>query len=339
VLATLYHVDTPPSNVSLSSVHAVLNTEKAKGHIANQAIIALGDSVSGARLVGVDSLPNYLKLYDATISTGTLSGQPMQATLGASVAKRLNLTIGSRFNSAHGLEAGGSTHDDAPYTVTAILQPSASVIDHLVLTPIESIWLSHEGVPRDAQEAKILEQARDVTAVLIEYRYAISALALPKLIEADAPDSMSIVPVAQQLSRLWVLFNPFFQLLLGLSALITLSSCIGVMLNARLTQPQRLRDLGVLRLLGLANQRLYTLLLLESLVLWLAACGLMCALLCVAYELVQPLNVVSWPALLSHGAPIAAWVVAMGLLLVLLNAAHTAYKLHTQSLVQVMQSR
>jgi putative ABC transport system permease protein len=339
VLASLYHVDIPPSNVSLLAVQTLLNQAPIKDQIANQAMMAMGDSVNGARIIGLDSLPNYLAFFDGQLAQGVLSNQAMQATLGAAAAQRLKLTIGSQFYSSHGLEAGGSSHDDTPYVVTAILKPTDTVVDSLVLTPIESIWLSHEGKPRDAQEAQILAEARDITAVLIQYRFPLSALTLPSLLDAQAPVGVSVVAVAPQLQRLWQLFEPFFQLLLALSILIALSSGLGVMLSARLTQAQRLRDLGILRMLGVSLRKLCALLVLDALILWLAAVGLTFALFVLAYTALNQFSPMPLNTAWAIAAPVVAMVSSIGLGLVLLNAGLTAFKLLKQSPIQVMQSR
>jgi putative ABC transport system permease protein len=77
VLASLYHVDIPPSNVSLVAVQSLLNQAPIKDQIANQAMMAMGDSINGARLIGLDSLPNYLAFFDAQLAQGVLSTQTM----------------------------------------------------------------------------------------------------------------------------------------------------------------------------------------------------------------------------------------------------------------------
>jgi putative ABC transport system permease protein len=107
VMASFYHIDVPPSNVGLEQMNAVLASTAVNAQIARQVRIALGDSVNGARLVGVDSIQDYFALFDANIEFGVMPSQPMQAAVGYDAAKRLNLKLGSQFFSAHGLDPGG----------------------------------------------------------------------------------------------------------------------------------------------------------------------------------------------------------------------------------------
>jgi putative ABC transport system permease protein len=212
-------------------------------------------------------------------------------------------------------------------------------MDTLVLTPIESVWLAHEGTPRDAQEALLLAQSRDITAVLIEYRYPVSALSLPMLLEKTSLDDMTVTPVAPQVQRLWVLFEPFFQLLMGLSLLIGLSAGITILLSNRLTQPQRLRDLAVLRVMGVPPRRLGVLILCEFIAVWLFACGVFSVALGLLFGwlnhaygwLIQPLLMMEWRTV--------ALVMGSALLLMLSGAGLCAYRLLQQSVSQVLQSR
>jgi ABC-type antimicrobial peptide transport system permease subunit len=150
---------------------------------------------------------------------------------------------------------------------------------------------------------------------------------------------VSVVAVAPQLQRLWQLFEPFFQLLLALSILIALSSGLGVMLSARLTQAQRLRDLGILRMLGVSLRKLCALLVLDALILWLAAVGLTFALFVLAYTALNQFSPMPLNTAWAIAAPVVAMVSSIGLGLVLLNAGLTAFKLLKQSPIQVMQSR
>jgi putative ABC transport system permease protein len=338
-MATLYHVDMPPSNVNAQTVFELLQKTEIQAHIASKVAIAMGDSVQGARLVGVDSLPVYFALFDSALDRGQLATQAMQAVVGAGVAKRLNLNVGSQFYSSHGMGLGGSSHDDEPYAVTGVLKPTGSVLDSLIITPIESVWLAHEGKPRDAQEAKILAESRDITAVLIQYRYPLSSIALPSLLEKAAADNITIAPVSQQVQRLWILFEPFFNVLMVLAVLISVSAAVAVILTARLTQAQRLRDLGVLRMLG-ANRRVLCLLLtFEVLGLWLCALGLLVTMAWLGTVLCAVMMNISIDLLLCFVWPNFLLSVIAALMLLLGCALITAYRLFSQSPADVLQVR
>src|SRR5258706_8909441 len=130
VLAGVYHVDVPPGNIPLSAIE----TLRADPLIAEVVPIALGDSYLGAHIVGTE--PAFLGIYNAKFASGALWQAPMDAVLGADIARRSGLAVGARFAGAHGLAAGGEVHADNPYRVVGVLQPAGTVIDRLVLTGV-----------------------------------------------------------------------------------------------------------------------------------------------------------------------------------------------------------
>ncbi len=139
ILSSMYHVDNPTGNIPLEAAGPFLNP---RNPLIGQAVpLSLGDSHRGYRVVGTTW--DILSLYGAELSEGDLWAAPMEVTIGAGVARNLQMRIGDRFRSSHGLVEGleEHTHD---FMVVGILKPTGSVIDQLILTPTESIWLSHE---------------------------------------------------------------------------------------------------------------------------------------------------------------------------------------------------
>ena len=147
VLASIYHVDFPTGNIPLAEA------ERWAGHplVAEAIPLALGDSLAGFRIVGTE--PAYAAHYGAELAAGRLWQEPFEATLGATVAARTGLEVGDRFVGSHGLAAGGPRAWRAPYTVVGVLEPTASVLDRVVLTPIESVWLVHGMEPHHTRSA------------------------------------------------------------------------------------------------------------------------------------------------------------------------------------------
>ena len=149
VLAGVYHVDVPPGNIPLSAV-AML---RANPMIRAAIPLALGDSYRGFRIVGTE--PPLVAHYGGTLAAGTLWRAPMDAVLGADVARAATLAVGGTFAGAHGLGAGGGEHGDRPYRVVGVLAATGTVLDRLVLTSIESVWTVHDaahGTPGGAAD-------------------------------------------------------------------------------------------------------------------------------------------------------------------------------------------
>lgn len=138
VLSAVMQVDVPTGNVPLSAV-----SELRANRMVRQAIpVAMGDSFSSFRILGTE--PAYISHYGGQMAVGRLFEAPMEAVLGAEVAARSGVTVGAKIIGSHGLTGNGEAHADMPYTVTGILTRTGTVLDRLVLTPVESVWAVHD---------------------------------------------------------------------------------------------------------------------------------------------------------------------------------------------------
>ena len=151
VLSSVLHIDVPTGNIPLSEAKKLQKHPFVKIAIP----VSYGDNHKGYRILGTE--PGYLEQYNAELASGTLFQKSFEVVVGSSVAERLGMKLGDTFVGAHGLaEAGGELHEDNPYTVTGILQPTGTVIDQLLISNLESVWEAHEhgeeGTNDDAQK-------------------------------------------------------------------------------------------------------------------------------------------------------------------------------------------
>jgi putative ABC transport system permease protein len=195
ILAGVYHLDVPPGNIALADVEAL----RRHPQVAQLIPISLGDNVNGFRIVG--TTPAYPALYGGTLASGQWWQAPMQAVLGADVAKTTGLRVGDRFAGLHGLGAGGHAHGDQPYVVSGVMAASQSVLDRLVLTGIESVWVVHEtDMATDADDLAALQAEREITLALIRYSTPLAAVTFPR--HVNAATNMQAAAPAYELSRL-----------------------------------------------------------------------------------------------------------------------------------------
>jgi putative ABC transport system permease protein len=254
-LAAVYHADIPNGNITLAAV----NTLAAHPMIARAEPISLGDSVAGARIVGAKM--GFFSLYDATPASGALPQQPFDAVIGANVAKRTKLAIGERFVGSHGMAAGGETHDTYPYTVVGILAPTGRVIDELVVTPLESVWLAHEGHTAATEP--------EVTFALITLKSPVAMATLPRWINSQT--SLQASSPASESARLlanfgWVaVIVKTFAMALIASAMIATFAALAQALERRQT------DIAVMRAMGVSRKTIARWLCLEALAVVLVA--------------------------------------------------------------------
>ncbi len=148
ILCNMYHIDVPTGNISIKSARPFMNP---KHPLIKTAIpLSLGDSYKAYRIVGTThELPD--SLYFGELATGALWEKDMEVTIGAAVAENLNIGLGAKFYSSHGLNDDDiHIHDEGQsFKVVGIFKPSGTVLDQLILTTPQSIWKvhDHEDVP------------------------------------------------------------------------------------------------------------------------------------------------------------------------------------------------
>ena len=256
VLAAVYYLDVPNGNISLKDVDAL----RANPQVAKAIPIGIGDSVGGARIVGTTD--EFIPFYGGTLASGTFAVAPMDAVIGAGVARRSKLKLGDSFVGAHGLGETGDAHDSYPYRVVGILNPTGRVIDETVVTPLESVWLVHEAHDEKSATAN---GEREATFALIQAKGPIGVATLPRLINARA-GLQAAVPALES-ARLLTSFNwvaLVVKVFAGILVIAAMASLLGALLQAL---ARREPDLALLRAMGATRGTLAGLMLGESLVL------------------------------------------------------------------------
>lgn len=138
ILSSLLHLDVPTGNISLAEANQLSNHPMVKEAIP----VSLGDNYRGVRIVG--TTPALGDLYGADMALGGWFDHPFEAVVGSVAAKRAGLMMGGQFTGRHGFTEHGHAHDDEIYTVTGILLPTGTILDQLILTPVETYWLLHQ---------------------------------------------------------------------------------------------------------------------------------------------------------------------------------------------------
>ena len=138
VLCNIYHVDQPTGNINYAKTSIIRNHPFVKMAIP----ISLGDNYKSYRIVGTDL--NYIdSLYKGQLKFGRKWNSPLEVVLGSSVANKLGLNIDDEFVGGHGIGESIHSHDESKYKVVGILLKNNSVMDNLILTSLESVWVVH----------------------------------------------------------------------------------------------------------------------------------------------------------------------------------------------------
>jgi len=334
ILSGVFQIDTPTGNVPLAQVQAL----QANPQVAKLIPISMGDSFKGYRIIG--TTPDYLSHYAGVMASGALWQAPMQAVLGARVARDTGLRVGDSFAGSHGLGGGGHAHGQTPYTVTGVLAPSGSVMDRLILTPTESVWRVHEkDTALDAADQKILEEEREVTLALIQYRSPLAAVTFPRFI--NTATNMQAASPALEVTRLLGLIGIGADVLRAFAGVLLLTAGLGVFIALWSAVRERRADLALLRMLGAAPRQLAALLWCEA--LWLALLATLlglalgqgvAALLAVALDVDKSISLaaLNWPLALLAVPALALGVAAASALL-------PTWEAYRVSVFELLQSR
>ncbi|MFC3685164.1 ABC transporter permease [Hydrogenophaga luteola] len=270
ILAGVFHIDVPPGNIPLDEVKKL----QAHPQVAQLIPLSLGDNLQGFRIVG--TTPDYAIHYGATLAQGAFWTAPMQAVLGAQVARSTGLALGQSFVGAHGLGSGGAVHGEALYAVNGVLAPCGCVLDRLVLTATESVWKVHDDMhateDMDEEDRAAIEADREVTLALIRYRTPLAAASFPRFINDSTP--MQAASPAVEITRLLSMVGVGTRVLQGLGAVLLAVAGLSVFIALWGAVRERRHDLAMLRMLGAPPTRVGALVLCESLWLALMACTL-----------------------------------------------------------------
>jgi len=330
MLAGVFHLDAPTGNIPL----AALDLLKQQPLVAQAVPLSLGDAFRGFRIVG--TTPDYLGLYGARLAQGAPWTQPMQAVLGAEVARVSGLRVGDRFAGSHGLAEGGGAHDDHLFEVVGLLAATGGVLDRLVLTDLASVWELHED--HAAHDAHDEDEPRETTLILVRYRSPLAAVMLPRWVNAQ--DGLQAAAPALETARLMRMLGAGTELLRGFGLVLLAAAGLSVWVALLHAVRARQGDLAMLRMLGAPAWRVAALIALEALLLATLATVLGLAL---GHGLVALLERLLAARQSLHLGPLglseAEWLVPLlAIALALLAAAWPAWRAYRLDVTTLLQA-
>jgi putative ABC transport system permease protein len=287
VLAGVYHADVPPGNIPATEV------DRWQEHPSVGAAIplSLGDSFRGYRIVG--TVPEFADLYQAKILQGGFWDDPFEAVIGSRVIQTTGLKVGDTLAGVHGLAEDGDTHEDSTYQVVGTFAPTDSVLDSLIVTSTESVWLMHAGHDHhdheeghDHEEEHAHEEHEhehdhdhesheedpqhgdEITLLLIQLSSPLGALTLPR--EINAETGLQAASPAYEITRLLQIVGVGLNWLNAFAVVLVISAALSIFAALYASLRARRHDLAVLRCLGATRGELFYLLFVEGLLLTIA---------------------------------------------------------------------
>jgi len=274
ILCSVFQVEFPTGNIDLAEATAV------SGHpLVKEAIpMAIGDSYQGYRLVGTNHA--YPAHYNAELDEGKLWTQVMEVTLGSRVAEKLGITLGDELISDHGFAAGVEAHDEHAFTVVGILEPTYTVLDDLILTSVESFWVSHDQIHMPDNAPAVTTglpkgDSLQITSLLIKYASPLAAVQLPRLININT--NMMAASPAYESARLFERLGVGVDILQAFAVLVLVVAALSIFLSLFNALKERQYDLAMMRAMGATRGKVFLLVILES--LWITLLGALLGLL------------------------------------------------------------
>ena len=274
ILSSVYHIDNPTGNIPYKEAVKIENNPLVEQTIP----LSFGDSYNGVRIVGTTR--QYLDLYEAELSKGRLWEKSLEVTVGSGVAKAHKIKIGDTLYGSHGLVEGGHVHDDYPYSVVGILKPTLSVIDQLILTNTESVWLvhNHQKVTHEevndknnnklsSEKSSTLDISEDemITSLLIKFKSPIGIIQVPRKIN-ETTNLQAAMP-ALEISRLTRLLGFGVQTINTIALIIIIVSGLSIFISLYNSLKKRRFDLALMRVHGATRLQLVQLVIQEGLIL------------------------------------------------------------------------
>ena len=284
LLYSVFRMGSPTSNINYKSYETLQSSSLVKWAIP----ISLGDSHRGFRVMGTNN--SYFEHFKygtkqpLTFSSGHPFNTLFEAVIGADVAKKLNYKIGQSVVIAHGIGNTSFTHhDNTPFIIKGILSPTGTPVDktiHVSLNAIEAIHLS------PAKQAKLLNNVdsvnttpESITAVMLGLKSKFSTFKLQRDINNYKADRLMAVLPGVAMAELWQMMATVENLLRIIGILVLVSSLFGLSTMLLASMTQRKNEIAVLRVLGAGPSVIFSLVLVEALILVILASAAATALL------------------------------------------------------------
>lgn len=274
ILSSIYQIDAPTGNISMAEANRLTRSPLVKSVIP----LSMGDSYQGYRIVG--SNQKYLEHFEAQFAEGKAFTQAMEIVLGAKVAKNLGLKVGDSFASQHGFNAEGDAHKEKKFTVVGILKTTNSVLDQIMITPLESVWAVHEShqpeeVGKGANALKLLEEnpspepqdheEQQITSMLVKFRNPAMGMMMARSINLNS--TMQTATPAIEINRLFALMGFGIDALKLIALVIIIVSGLSVFVSLYNSLKERKYEMALMLSMGASRTKLFFLLLMEGLII------------------------------------------------------------------------
>ncbi|MBB4119362.1 putative ABC transport system permease protein [Mesonia hippocampi] len=253
ILSSVLHIDNPTGNINFDEAKKITKNPLIKNAIP----ISYGDNYKGYRIIG--TTPAYKTLYGGELLEGKSAIKPLEVVIGATVAKKSNLKIGDSFVSSHGLiEEGNHHHDHHHLTVVGIYKTSHSVLDNLIVTPLETVWDMHHHHDHASKN-------KEITSVLVQFKSPMGFVRIPRSINEKS--SMQAALTKFELDKLYNYTGIGVKIIQIMAIVILIISVFSIYISLYKIVKDRSYELALMRVYGANQLQLILLVFYEGLII------------------------------------------------------------------------
>jgi len=288
LLYSVFRIGNATSNISWESVEDI----RARSAVDWLIPISLGDSHGGFRVVGTNQ--DYFKHYryadkrTLKLAGGQTFDDVFDAVIGSTVAAQLGYQVGEKIVVAHGTgNVALVEHDNQPFTVSGILEPTGTPVDRAIHVSLEGIEAMHvdwqngaaiKGEGTDADTIRGMDlKPKAVTALLVGLKTRVAVFREQRAINTYRQEPLLAILPGVALQELWGLISVAEKALLIVSICVVFAGLVNLISVLLAGLNERRREMAVLRSAGARPAHVFILLCIESTVLTL--CGIVAGLL------------------------------------------------------------
>lgn len=302
LLYSVFRIGHPTNNLSWESYQEIAALPEVVWTIP----ISLGDSHRGYRVMGTTG--EYFRhfRYGNKQLLGFAKGQPFNdlydTVIGAEVARKLGYDLGESIVISHGAgDVSFVKHDDKPFTVVGVLEPTGTPVDqtiHVSLSGIEAIHIGwKDGAPMggasiSADQARRLSLTpKTISAFLLKLKSPIANFKLQRSINQYRKEPLTAILPGVVLQQLWEMIGVAENALITVSAFVVVVGLVGMLTTLMTSLNERRREMAILRSVGARPAHIFSLIIGEAIVISLLGIILGIFLMYCALFLAQPVLV------------------------------------------------
>ena len=262
ILNAMFHLEASPGNLSWEQYELI---RKTRG-VREAYPIAVGDNYHGYRLVG--TLPELFlnhewkkgRKYEVRQGGRIFTDNAKEALVGDFAARKLGLSVGSKFHPYHGLNFDENSRHEDIYVVVGLLEPTGTPSDKVIWIPIKGIQQMEGHDPAAAQS---------VSAVLLSLKGA-AGFQLDMKYNKQGNQATLAWPVATTLATFFDRLSWFEDILALVSFFVALVGALIIFATLRTVMNEKKREYAIIRCLGASRLVVTCVVLAQSLFLSLA---------------------------------------------------------------------